>query len=88
MGKNLLLLKGSIAMIFNHSKTAIIHILILGEFNIKESWTRIFIIGPLIRVGWFIGAKKKGDMFFQDKDLELFLLDLNTQMIKDLGGGV
>jgi hypothetical protein len=38
MGKNLLLLKGSIAMIFNHSKTATIHILIFGEFNVKESW--------------------------------------------------
>jgi hypothetical protein len=52
-----------------------------------ERWY-VHIIWPLIRVGWFIGAEKKGDMFFQDKDLELFLLDLNTQMIKDLGGGV
>jgi hypothetical protein len=75
----LLLLNGSIALIFNHKETATFQISILGEVGVKESWTKMFIIGPLICLDSFSGAGKKGDMLFKNKDL-------NTQMIEDIGG--
>jgi hypothetical protein len=81
----LLLLNGSIALILKHKETATFHISILGELGVKESWTKIFIVGPLPSLEQLVGMGKKGDMFFKKKDGELVWFDLNTHIIKDLG---
>jgi len=44
---NLAVLNGSIALISFHKKMTTFHISILGELGIKESWTKLFIVGPL-----------------------------------------
>jgi hypothetical protein len=80
------LLNGSIALILTYKDTATLHISILGELGVKESWTKIFIVGPLTCLVYPIGAGNKGDILFRKKkDGELAWLDLNTQKIKDLG---
>ncbi|GAU28336.1 hypothetical protein TSUD_256640 [Trifolium subterraneum] len=81
----LVLLNGSIALILNYTDSATFHISILGELGVKESWTKIFTVGPLPCLEFPIGAGKKGDMLFRKTDGELVWFDLNTQMIEDLG---
>ncbi|RHN55246.1 putative F-box domain-containing protein [Medicago truncatula] len=87
--RHLVLLDGSIAFILNYIETGTFHISILGEFGVKKSWIKIFILGPLPYLEYPIGAGKKGDMLFRKKDDdnygELVWFDLNTQMIEDLG---
>jgi molecular chaperone HtpG len=82
---DLVLLNGSIALILNYSKTSTFHISILGELSVKESWTKLFIVGPLPCLEYPIGAGKKGDMLFRNKDGGLVWFNLNTQIIEDLG---
>ncbi|XP_050907563.1 F-box protein CPR1 [Lathyrus oleraceus] len=58
---------------------------LLGEIGVKESWYKLFTIGPL---PWFkspIGMGKKGEIFFRKKDSELVWFDLNTNTVKHLG---
>ncbi|KAK2377995.1 hypothetical protein QL285_078608 [Trifolium repens] len=86
VSSDLVLLNGSIALILTYKDTATLHISILGELGVKESWTKIFIVGPLTCLVYPIGAGNKGDILFRKKkDGELAWLDLNTQKIKDLG---
>jgi molecular chaperone HtpG len=82
---HLVLLNGSIALILKYRKIDTFHISILGELGVKESWTKLFIVGPLPCLEYPIGTGKKGDIFFKNKDGGLVLFDLNTQMIVDLG---
>jgi len=82
---NLAVLNGSIALISFHEERAIFHISILGELGVKESWTKLFIVGPLPCVAHPIGVGMKGELFFIRKDEELVWLDLSTQMIEELG---
>ncbi|KAK2408393.1 F-box/kelch-repeat protein [Trifolium repens] len=44
---NLTVLNGYVAMISSYKNTMSFHIWILGEFGVKESWIRLFDIGPL-----------------------------------------
>ncbi|RHN56418.1 putative F-box domain-containing protein [Medicago truncatula] len=81
----LVLLNGSIAFIISYIETGTFHISILGELGVKESWTKIFIVGPFPCLECPIGAGKKGDMLFIKKDGELAWIDLNTQIIEDSG---
>jgi molecular chaperone HtpG len=88
VSSHLVLLNGSIALILNYRKIDtfhIFHISILGELGVKESWTKLFIVGSLPCLEYPIGAGKKGDMLFRNKEGGLVWLDLNTQMIEDLG---
>ncbi|XP_050903464.1 F-box/kelch-repeat protein At3g06240 [Lathyrus oleraceus] len=65
--------------------TSTFDILILGEFGVKESWYKLFTVGPL---PWFeipIGVGKKGEIFFRKEDSELVWVDLKTNTIKHLG---
>jgi hypothetical protein len=57
----------------------------LGEVGIKESWIKLFIVGPLSRVEHPIGIGKKGDIFFRKNDDVLVWFNLNTQKIEELG---
>ncbi|RHN63553.1 hypothetical protein MtrunA17_Chr4g0059541 [Medicago truncatula] len=72
-------------MISNHVKTASFHIYVLGEFGVRESWTKLFIVGPLPSVECPVGEGKKVDIFFIKNDNEIACFDLNTQTIEDLG---
>jgi molecular chaperone HtpG len=45
---NLVLLNGSIALILIYTKTSTFHISILGELGVKESWTKLCSVGPLL----------------------------------------
>ncbi|XP_027348432.1 putative F-box protein At5g15660 [Abrus precatorius] len=92
--RHLVVLKGSIAFISNSSNsTSTFHISILGELGVKESWVRLFTIGPLPyakqTVGFCredtLGIGKKGDILFKKGDNELAWFDLRTEMIKDIG---
>jgi len=82
---NLVVLNESISLIAFHKETSTFHIAILGELGIKESWTKLFIVGPLSCVERPIGVGMKGEIFFQRKDKELAWFDLSTQVIEELG---
>lgn len=87
----LVLLNGYVALILNYKETDTLHISILGKFDVKESWTKIFTVGPLPCLEYLIGAGKKGEMLVAKKKDgehvhgEHAWFDLNTQMIEDLG---
>jgi len=65
-------------------ETTNFHISILGEYGIKESWTKLFVVGPLSCIECPIGVGTKGEIFFIRKDNELVFLDLSTQTIVEL----
>jgi molecular chaperone HtpG len=83
--RHLNILNGSIGFISSYAETSTFHISILGEVGIKESWIKLFIVGPLSCVEHPIGIGKKGDIFFRKKDDELVWFNLNTQKIEELG---
>ncbi|XP_058767399.1 uncharacterized protein LOC131641094 [Vicia villosa] len=80
-----MMLNGSIATISWYDGTTTFHISILGEFGVKESWVKLFIVGPLSCVDHPIGVDKEGNIFFGKQNGELILLDLRTNVISDLG---
>lgn len=82
---NLQVLNGSLAAIFNHKKTMSFHISILGELGVKESWLKLFNVGPLPSIQLPIGAWKKGNIFLRKIDNELAFLDLTTGVIEEIG---
>lgn len=63
----LVLLNGSITFILHYIETSILHILILGELGIKDSWTKLFVVEFLPCLGYPIGAGKKGRILFKKK---------------------
>jgi F-box interacting protein len=83
--RDLVILNGSIAFILKYEMTSTIHISILGELGVKESWTKLFIVGPLPYFDYPIGAGKKGKILFRRKDSELVWFDLSTGMIDEIG---
>jgi hypothetical protein len=77
-------LNGSVAFISSYeNKSTSVHISILGELGLKESWTKLFVVGPLDCVYCPIGGGNKGDIFFMSNDGELVRFDLNTEMIEN-----
>lgn len=56
----------------------------MAELSRKESWTELFIVGPLSCIDPPIGAGNKGDIFFFSKDCELVQFDLITQTIEKI----
>ncbi|XP_057439525.1 F-box/kelch-repeat protein At3g23880-like [Lotus japonicus] len=82
----LAVLNESIALISKHEETTTLDIWILGELRVKESWTKLFTVGlgPLHGFGVPIGVGKTGDIFFRNKNGELGLFDLRTQMLKEI----
>jgi len=79
------MLNGSVAMISKYVKQTSFHIYVLGELGVRESWTKLFIVGPFPSVMCPIGAGKKGNLFFIKHDDELACFDLYTQTVEDLG---
>jgi len=82
---NLAVINDFIALISYHEETTTFHTSILGGLGMKESWTKLFILGPLSCIKRPIGVGMKGEIFFQRKDEELVWFDLSTQMIEELG---
>ncbi|AET00877.1 uncharacterized protein [Medicago truncatula] len=83
---HLVIWNGSIAFILAYQEGSIFHISVLGEFGIKESWTKLFIIGPLpYDLGYPIGGGEKGKMLFRRKNDKLALFDLSTRMFDKIG---
>ncbi|XP_058782855.1 uncharacterized protein LOC131657478 [Vicia villosa] len=89
-GERILLtvLNGSIAFIVNYEETSTFHISIWGELGVKESWTKLFIIGPLpclqFPIG-IVGLGKNGNKLIRKEDNELAWFDLSTGTIDDIG---
>jgi molecular chaperone HtpG len=81
----LVLLNGSIALILSHSETSMFYISILGELGIKDSWTKLFIIGPLPRFWYPIGAVKKNKILFRQIYGGLALFDLSNKTFEEIG---
>lgn len=82
--RHLAVLNGSISLFTYHEHMATFKISVLGELSVKESWTKLFILGPLPCIEYPIGFGK-GKIFFIRKDKEVAWYDLNTLMIEELG---
>lgn len=85
----LLVLNDSIGFFTYHldmsAMTSTVGVSVLGELGVKESWYKLFTVGPL---PWFeipIGVGKMGEVFFRNEDSELVWFDFNTNTIKHLG---
>jgi hypothetical protein len=61
------------------------HISILPELGVKESWTKLFVIGPWLNIQDVIGAENTGDLFFETKDGQLLYFDLSSQKTEEFG---
>ncbi|XP_004495467.1 F-box/kelch-repeat protein At3g06240-like [Cicer arietinum] len=81
---SLMVLNGSIGFISGPLDNTTFNIYILGEIGAKESWTKLFTIGPLSDIRLSIGAGKKGDLFFQKEDGDIVRFNLTTQLIEEL----
>jgi hypothetical protein len=62
---NLEVLNDFIALISYHEQTTTFHISIFGELGMKESWIKLFILGPLSCIECRIGVGTKGEIFFE-----------------------
>jgi len=82
--KHLVVLKESIAMI-EYGDPLCFFISILGEFDVADSWTRLFSIGPLLEVVEPIGVAKNGDIFYLNINEEVERFNLSTNMIEKVG---
>jgi len=64
---NLVVLNRSIALISYHENMTTFHISILGEPNMKESWTIHFTAGPLACVGSYQSGDQGGNIFLRKR---------------------
>jgi len=80
----LVVLNESLAIITKYDNATSFNISILGEIGVKESWTRLFDIGPLSSVEHFIAAGKKENIFFNKKDGKIACFDLTTRMTEEI----
>ncbi|KEH36748.1 F-box protein interaction domain protein [Medicago truncatula] len=79
------LINESIALISYCGEMTTFHISILDEIDVKESWTKLFNVGPLSCVARPIGGGKNGNIFLIRNNEELACFDLGTMMIEELG---
>ncbi|XP_045832906.1 F-box/kelch-repeat protein At3g06240-like [Trifolium pratense] len=78
-------LNGSIASISCIWDTTIFDISILGEVGAKESWIKLYSIGPFCcNIKETIGVGNNGDIFFRKKDGNIVWYNLRTQMMEEL----
>jgi len=88
--RRFMVLNGSVACISTYETSNVntptaFNVSLLGELGVKESWTKLFVYGPLPCIDHPIGAGNKGDIFFRSKEDELVRFDMSTQMIEKLG---
>ncbi|CAI8583384.1 unnamed protein product [Vicia faba] len=78
-------LSGSIALIsWTYSSAPTFDISILAEIGVKESWIKLFNVGPLSCIDKPVGSGKNADIFFIQEDGEIVCLNLSTQIIEEL----
>jgi hypothetical protein len=65
--------------------TAYFHIWVLGELGVTESWTKLFVVGPLPSIMRPIAVGLKSDIFYIKEDKEIACFDLSTQRIEEVG---
>ena len=83
---HLAVLNGSITLMSYRYQTTTFHISILGELGVKESWTKLFVVGPLPCAGLSFGLGKKAEIIFiRSSDCKLTWLDLSTHMVEEFG---
>ncbi|XP_058755231.1 uncharacterized protein LOC131628412 isoform X2 [Vicia villosa] len=83
--RRLAVLNASIALLSNYDDNIVFHISILGQLGVTESWTKLYICGPLPSLEWPpYGFGKMGYMFFEKTDGELAYVDLSTQKIEEV----
>ncbi|GAU28328.1 hypothetical protein TSUD_256560 [Trifolium subterraneum] len=83
--RKLVVLNESIALISNRIEATTFHISILAELGVKESWIKLFIVGPIPSLDWPIAVGKNGDICFRQTNDELVWIDLSTQIIYEIG---
>ncbi|XP_068497528.1 uncharacterized protein [Phaseolus vulgaris] len=83
--RHLLLLNGSIALMSNYACTSTFYISILVELGRKETWTKLFVFGPIPDIAFSIGARNLGNILFQTYDSDLAWFDLTTHKIQKFG---
>ncbi|KAG6677354.1 hypothetical protein I3843_14G021300 [Carya illinoinensis] len=81
-------LKGSIAMLVfpraPSNTNFCLDLWVLLEFGIKESWTRLISIGPLLDVERPLGFWNNGQLFLENSEGQLVLYDPYTEIKKNL----
>jgi len=90
MERYLFPLNGSIALLTNYNRTGNIYIYIFVELGKKETWNKLFILGPLPYSARPFGAGSMGNILFetineQEEDSELFWFDISTSKIIKIG---
>ncbi|WVY99562.1 hypothetical protein V8G54_025632 [Vigna mungo] len=75
------LLNGSIALMSNYEYSTTFYISILTELDKKETWNKLFTLGPLPLITRPIGARSMGNILFETNDGALVWYDLNTHKI-------
>ncbi|QCD92628.1 molecular chaperone HtpG [Vigna unguiculata] len=85
VNRYLFLLNGSIALMSNYECTKIFYISILTELGKKETWNKLFTLGPLPCNARPIGARSMGNILFETHDGELVWFDLSTHKITKVG---
>ncbi|XP_004505384.1 putative F-box protein At3g20705 [Cicer arietinum] len=85
MARHLVVLNESISLISNCPETSTFHISTLGELGVEKSWITLFVVGPLPFIECPIGVGKKGNICFKTYDDEIVWVDLNTQIIDEIG---
>ncbi|XP_013444966.2 uncharacterized protein [Medicago truncatula] len=80
----LVVLNGYVAFICTVLKTAYFHISILGEIGVEESWTKLFVVGPLPDIIRPIAVGIKSILFYIKEDTKLACFDLSTQRIEEV----
>lgn len=58
---------------------------VMKEFGVKESWTRLSTIGPLLRIGRPVGFWNNGEFILENSFGDLVLFDNCSKQIKNLG---
>lgn len=59
----------------------------MGQLCVKESWTKVFVVGPLSYAMSPIGTVNKSHIFFRKgkEGCELVSFDISTQRIAEIG---
>jgi hypothetical protein len=72
-------------VISRYKETNSIHISLLGELGVRESWVRLFDVVPLSFIQYPIGAGKKDNIFFIKEYDKLVCFNLTTGMVEEIG---
>jgi F-box interacting protein len=82
--RHMAIMNMSITLISNYARNTTFHISVLGQLGVRESWTKLFIVGPLFGVEHPIGVGEKGNIFFRKENSALAYYDLSTEIIEKI----